>query len=92
MKILAYMSQARPILEYGTSCWDPNREIQINALDRVKKRAAKFANHTNDSVWGKPGTEQKDSSHLRPVHSIHRKTDKEIWGGQVKRAMLPEQV
>ena len=28
------------------------REGQINALDSVQKKAAKFANHTNDSVWG----------------------------------------
>jgi hypothetical protein len=26
------------------------REGQVNALDRVQKKAARFANHTNDSV------------------------------------------
>jgi len=41
----------RPILEYGASCCGPYREGQINVLDRVQKNAAKFANHTNDSVW-----------------------------------------
>jgi len=45
------MSLVRPILEYGVSCWDPYGEGQINALDRVQKKAAKFANHTNASVW-----------------------------------------
>jgi len=25
-----------PILEYGSACWDPYREAQINALDRVQ--------------------------------------------------------
>jgi hypothetical protein len=40
----------RPILEYGAVCWDSYREGQINALDQVKKRAAKFTNHTKDSV------------------------------------------
>ena len=29
----------------------PYREGQINALDRVQKKAVKFANNTNDSVW-----------------------------------------
>jgi hypothetical protein len=77
-KSLAYTSLVRPILEYGAACWDPYREGQINALDRVQKKAAKFANHTNDSVWGKLGAAQKDSSHLRPLQSIHRKTGKEI--------------
>ena len=45
------MSQVRPILEYGARCWDPYRKGQINALDCVQNRAAKFANHTNDSMW-----------------------------------------
>ena len=47
---LAYMSLVRPNFEYGASCWDPYREGQIIALDRVQKIAAKFANLTNDSV------------------------------------------
>jgi hypothetical protein len=41
----------RPIRNYEASCWDPYREGEINALDRVQKKAAKFANHTKDSVW-----------------------------------------
>ena len=50
-KILAYMSLVHLILEYGALCWDPYREGQINALDHVQKKEAKFANHTNDSGW-----------------------------------------
>jgi hypothetical protein len=34
-KNLAYMSLVRPILEYGAVRWDPYREGQISALDRV---------------------------------------------------------
>jgi hypothetical protein len=41
----------RPVLEYGAECWDPYREDQVIALDRVQKQVAKFANHTIDSVW-----------------------------------------
>jgi hypothetical protein len=44
----------------------------------VQKKAAKFSDHTNDSVWGKLGAAQKDSLHWHPVQSIHRKTGKEI--------------
>jgi hypothetical protein len=44
-KSLAYKSLLRPILEYGVACWDPCREGQINALGRVQKKTAKFANH-----------------------------------------------
>jgi len=43
------MSLVRPILEYGSVFWDPCREGQINASDRVQKEAAQFTNHTKDS-------------------------------------------
>ena len=41
----------RPILEYGAACWDPYREGQVRALDRVQKRAAKFALNTSRPNW-----------------------------------------
>jgi hypothetical protein len=34
-----YKSVVRPILEYGTACWDPYREGQINTLDCVAKES-----------------------------------------------------
>jgi len=45
------MSLVRPILEFGAACWDPYREGQIIALDRVQKNTAKFAYHTNGLNW-----------------------------------------
>ena len=50
-KRLAYMSLVQPILEYRAVCWDPCREGQIHELDRVQKKAAKFAHHTNSPKW-----------------------------------------
>jgi len=50
-KSLAYMSIVRPILEYGAVCGDPYREGQISALDRVQKKAAKFAHNKNSPNW-----------------------------------------
>ena len=47
MKRLAYTALVRPIFEYGAVCWDPYREGQVSALNRVQKRAAKFANNIN---------------------------------------------
>jgi len=41
----------RPIRECGVSYWDLYREGQINALGRVQKKVAKFANVTNSSAW-----------------------------------------
>ena len=48
---IAYKSLVRPILEYGAACWDPYRECQISALDRVQNKVAKFAHHLGGSDW-----------------------------------------
>jgi len=45
------MSLVHPILEYGATCWDPYREGQISAMDRVQKREAKFTYHMNRPNW-----------------------------------------
>ena len=50
-KSLAYMTLIRPILAYGAACWDPYREGQTRELDRVQRKAAKFAHHTNNPTW-----------------------------------------
>jgi hypothetical protein len=39
------------VLEYGAVCWDPYREGQVSALNRLQTRAAQFANNINESVW-----------------------------------------
>ena len=53
MKRLAYMKLVRLILEYGAVCWDPYREGQVSALNRVQERAAKFANNMSQvrKLW-----------------------------------------
>jgi hypothetical protein len=40
-----------PILENGAACWEPYRECQIIALDRVQNKAAKFAHHVGRTEW-----------------------------------------
>ena len=34
---------ARPVLEYACSVWDPHHQVDINSIDKVQKRAARFA-------------------------------------------------
>jgi hypothetical protein len=49
--LLAYTTLVRPILEYWAACWDPYRECQISALDRVQNKAAKFVHQLGGSYW-----------------------------------------
>jgi hypothetical protein len=50
-KSSVYTSFLHHILEYGSACWDPCREGEINALDRIQKNPAQFTNHTKDYGW-----------------------------------------
>jgi hypothetical protein len=58
------MSLVRPILEYGAACWDPHREGQISALDRMQKKAAKFAHHENSPHWETLASRRKLSRYV----------------------------
>jgi len=50
-KRLVYTVLVGPLLECRAICWDPYREGQISALNRVRKKAVKFANNINESGW-----------------------------------------
>ena len=42
MREAAYKGLVRPILEYGSSVWNPHYEGLIDDLEKVQKRAASF--------------------------------------------------
>lgn len=37
-----YLTNVRPILEYGCSVWDPYTKTNVDALERIQARAARF--------------------------------------------------
>ena len=45
-KANAYKSLVRPILEYGAAAWDPHLSTQINKIESVQRRAARFVTGT----------------------------------------------
>ena len=45
-KELLYKAYARPILEYAGSVWDPHTQCNIEKLERVQRRAARFCTGT----------------------------------------------
>src|SRR5664279_1094115 len=42
-KSLAYITLVRPLLEYACSAWDPHTARDINSIEMVQHRAARFA-------------------------------------------------
>ena len=64
MREAAYKCLVRPILEYGSSVWDPHYEGLIDDLDKVQKRAARFVtrNYTYENdILGIPAEKKKDN-------------------------------
>ena len=46
MKEAAYKQTVHPILEYGSSVWDPNTDKLQEELEKVQNRAARFVTRT----------------------------------------------
>lgn len=42
VKLLAYKTYIRPVLEYATLVWDPYTRTNIDKLERVQRRAVRF--------------------------------------------------
>ena len=41
-KVHAYNAIVRPKLEYATPVWDPHTQNQINQIEKIQRRAARF--------------------------------------------------
>jgi hypothetical protein len=86
MKHLAYTALVRPILEYEAVCWDPYREGQIGALNRVQGRAAKFANNVDQTGW-ESLEERRKISRLCTLFKAY--TGRRAWEAIVVRLLMP---
>ena len=51
LKETAYKTLGRPILEYACSVWDPYAKKNIDKLENVQHRAARFVPHNYHKLW-----------------------------------------
>jgi uncharacterized membrane protein len=51
MQEQAYFTLARPLVEYASTVWDPYTQADINKVEAVQRRAARYVanNHRNRS-------------------------------------------
>jgi hypothetical protein len=68
-KAAAYRSIVRPTLEYSSSVWDPYQENDIQKLNNVQRRAARFVTNNYSKA---PGT-VTDSLNLLQWESLERR-------------------
>ena len=70
VKKQAYTTLVRPTLEYGCAAWDPYRQYQINSLESVQRRAARFVTRTHGR---EPGCVTRALNHLQWQTLEHRR-------------------
>ena len=49
---MSYKTLVRPTLEYGCAIWDLNQQNQIDQIERVQKRAARFVTNNHTRIGG----------------------------------------
>ena len=73
VKAQAYTSLVRPILEYGSTVWDPYRMYQNSWLEQVQQCAARFATKTYSGQEGWVTQTLKTLNHLNWPKLEHRR-------------------
>jgi hypothetical protein len=70
-KSIAYQALVRPHLEYATPAWDPHTKANIDKLEKVQRRAARFVlnNYTYPPAPNSSVTAMLASLEWQPLHT-----------------------
>lgn len=81
-KLAAYLTLVRPVLEYASVVWDSFRNYQIDRIERIQRRAARFIlskYRTTDSVTDmlkqlnlQRLEQRRKIARLKCIYSMHR--------------------
>ena len=84
----SYLSLVRSVLEYGSVVWDPYLKKDIDALERVQRRAARFI--TGNCLSRSTGTVQRLLNKFKlPEHQDRRKQLRLILFFKVVEGLVP---
>ena len=68
----AYLARVRPLLEYGSSVWDPHYQKDIDQLERIQKHAARFISGDYRSTTPGSVTRLLEKCNLPPLQERRR--------------------
>ncbi len=87
-KRTAYLALVRPTLEYGAVVWDPHSKANIDRLERIQHRAARFI--TGDYRSRQPGCITKMLGNLQlPSLQVRRKQLRLTFMYKVVGGLIP---
>jgi hypothetical protein len=75
-----------PYSRKGAASWDPYRECQISALDRVQNKAAKFAHHKGGPVW-EPLAHRRGTAKMCALYKAYN--GERAWKDKGDRSQAP---
>ena len=89
-KAAAYNTLVRPVLEYGSSAWDPFQVNHIKKLEGIQRRAARFVTGQHQSKCDRPSrtSELEDPTREKTMCASEDAVQSHKWTGSIGYAII----
>ena len=90
VKLIAYLTLCRPLLEYACEVWDPFKKKDIQSLEMVQNRAVRFVKNLRGIVSVSEARDelQLETLEARRRQARHRLLNKIVGGQSVNQKVL----